>query len=104
MFMGVLLMHVFYLCRESFLRQLVMGAVTIYFGIVLVYMVRHMGEGIRITVFLKAGLGELYGLLAFVFIYFYNGKKGKQLPKAFYYLFYPLHLLLLYGMRQWLFG
>ena len=35
-------------------------------------------------------------VFALVLILRYNGKKGRQLPKAFYYLFYPMHLLLLY--------
>ncbi len=35
-------------------------------------------------------------VIALVLICFYNGSKGRQLPKAFYYLFYPVHLLLLF--------
>lgn len=104
MFMGVLLIVVFYLCRKSFQLQILAGSITIYIGIVLLYVVRYWGQGYPITVFMESSLSELYGLFAFVFIYFYNGQKGKQLPKACYYLFYPLHLLLLYGMKQWWFG
>ncbi|MDE6748696.1 MAG: conjugal transfer protein TraX [Lachnospiraceae bacterium] len=103
MFMGVMLIVVFYLCRKSFLCQVLVGSVTIYVGIVLLYIVRYWGWGFPITVFLESGLSEMYGLFAFVFIFFYNGQKGKQLPKACYYLFYPLHLLLLYGIKQWMF-
>ncbi|MCM1088393.1 MAG: conjugal transfer protein TraX [Muribaculaceae bacterium] len=104
MFMGVMLILVFYLCRKSFWLQFVVGSVTIYVGIVLVYVVRYYGQGIPFTTLLKSGRSELYGLLAFILIYFYNGQKGKQLPKACYYLFYPIHLLLLYGMKRWFFG
>lgn len=38
--------------------------------------------------------------LAFLFVYFYNGERGKQLPKYVFYAFYPAHLLLLFGLRM----
>lgn len=104
MFMGVLLIVVLYVCRSSFWYRFIAGSFTIYIGIVLVYMVRHLGEGKSLTACLQSGISELYGILAFIPIYFYNGKKGRQLPKMCYYLFYPLHLLLLYGIKQRLFG
>lgn len=103
MFMGVLLIVTFYLCRCSFLSQCLVGGAVIYFGIVMVYMVRHWGEGVPMTVYLQSGMSELYGLAAFVLIYFYDGRKGRQLPKMCYYLFYPLHLLALYGLNLWWF-
>lgn len=99
MFMGVCLIVVFYICRKSFWYQFVAGTVTIYGGMVLIYAVNYRGSGVSWGTCLQAATGELYGLLAFCFIYFYNGKKGKLLPKAFYYWFYPLHLLLLYGIK-----
>lgn len=102
MFMGVLLIVAFYVCRSSFLYQFVVGSAAIYFGIVLVYVFRYWDRGFGILRFLQLGVSELYGLVAYCFIYFYNGKKGMQLPKAFYYLFYPLHLLLLYGVYYYL--
>lgn len=104
MFMGVLLIVVFYLCRSSFWHQFIVGSVTIYFGIVMVYVVRYWGRGYSIRRFIDKGFDELYALFAFYFIYFYSGKKGRQLPKACYYLFYPLHLLLIYGIKKHLFG
>lgn len=104
MFMGVLLIVAFYICRKSFWVQFIVGSAAIYFGIVLVYIVRYWGRGISISRYFELGMSELYGLFAFCFIYFYNGQKGRQLPKACYYLFYPLHLLLLYGIKVLVFG
>ncbi|MCM1157915.1 MAG: conjugal transfer protein TraX [Bacteroidales bacterium] len=42
---------------------------------------------------------ELYGLLAMLPISLYNGKRGFSLKMVFYW-FYPLHLLVLFGISQ----
>ena len=39
-----------------------------------------------------------FGLLGFLFLFLYNGKKGRGL-KWLFYLFYPGHLLLIWGIR-----
>ena len=38
---------------------------------------------------------EVWGLFAFVLIWFYNGKKGSKLPKYLFYAFYPVHLFII---------
>lgn len=42
---------------------------------------------------------EVTGIIALFPIHLYNGKRGFSL-KYFFYLFYPVHLLLLYGIGQ----
>ena len=41
---------------------------------------------------------ELYALFALPLLYFYNGQKGAHSAKYFFYVFYPAHLLLLWGI------
>ncbi|MBE5951872.1 MAG: hypothetical protein E7260_09825 [Lachnospiraceae bacterium] len=44
-------------------------------------------------------LWEYTAPLAFVPIFYYNGTRGKQPPKWFFYGFYPIHLLFLWILR-----
>ena len=70
---GILSIVVLYMYRleGNKLKQLIMGAITF--------------------------LWEPWALLAFPLLYLYNGKRGKQ-PKYLFYAFYPIHILVLYGI------
>ncbi|MGX7263151.1 TraX family protein [Enterococcus crotali] len=73
---GVLLIVSFYLLRKEGLIKCIAGALILL-------------------------QNSLFGVLAFVPIYFYNGQRGKQW-KYFFYWFYPVHLLVLYGIQEYL--
>ncbi len=73
---GVLLICCFYITRETpWMRALITSLI--------LYMFYQPSE--------------LYGILALIPIAFYNGERGPQ-TKMFFYWFYPLHLLILYGI------
>lgn len=43
---------------------------------------------------------QLFGMLSCLFIILYNGKKGKLNLKYLFYIFYPLHFIILYGIQM----
>lgn len=57
--------------------------------------------GLTTTILLMGSKTELYALIALIPILLYNGKKGPGL-KYFFYLYYPLHLTLLYIVNQYI--
>lgn len=71
---GILLIVILYLFRNSPLLKCILGALILL-------------------------QNSFFGLFAFGPIYFYNGKRGKQW-KYFFYWFYPVHLLILIGLQQ----
>lgn len=75
---GVAFIVLLYILRENQTEQCILGAIVCLFG-------------------------EPAAALAFIPIYFYNGKRGKQ-KKWLFYVFYPSHLLVLYLIRLWWLG
>lgn len=77
--MGILLIVVLYECRSSRKWQCILGAIVTLFT-------------------------SYTAFPAFFLIYCYNGRRGHQPCRYFFYAFYPLHLLLLYILRLVLFA
>ncbi|MDE5940332.1 MAG: conjugal transfer protein TraX [Lachnospiraceae bacterium] len=100
-FMGVLLIFVMYQTREKDGgAQFMAAGLVMLFGTWGSYLMRYVGNDHTADSLFWSSLREMYGLFAFVLIFLYNGKKGRQLPKPFYYGFYPVHLLILYGFAK----
>lgn len=80
-FIAVLLIYIFYVFRQQEPVRDIVGAVAL----------------------LGAGTIEIAGYVAFLPMHFYNGKRGLRL-KYIFYLFYPVHLLIIALVRIAVFG
>ena len=55
--------------------------------------------GALVGIWLKTGYSlQVYSLFALPLLFLYSGKRGKWKMKYFFYIFYPAHLALLYGV------
>lgn len=70
---GVLLVYILYKTRTERKKQCILGAIAMSY--------------------------EITAPLSFLLIYFYNGQRKQKRFKYFFYLFYPLHLFVLYKIR-----
>lgn len=99
-YMGVLLIFTFYLLRKKpFYVQIVPVACVLFLGTWSMNMLRY-AEAYTIAYLIRFSMRELFGLFAFIPIALYDGTKGRQLPKAVCYGFYPVHLLVLCGIAR----
>ena len=70
----------------------------------LIYMFKDFRLKLLVTaiglVLLSLELGSIqwFSLLSLIILFFYDGKKGKLKLKYMFYIYYPLHLLLIYGI------
>ena len=97
--MGVLLILAFYIWRYNTSGMVISVILVMSVGYML-NTVLHSGAVRWVTnhstdllnAFIRTDRIQIFGLLALPFILLYNGNKGRQLPKLFYYLYYPVHL------------
>lgn len=87
---GVLLVLVFYFCKQKWLR-LSMGA------LVLVLLTLY---NFILSNFTTWGLIEGASLISILLLMAYNGNKGRLKLKWLFYIFYPLHLVLILILRE----
>lgn len=82
-----------------------------FFGVMLpvaVYLGRTKGEKLTLATFVLTALAmdtaavQFYALLTIPLLALYNGKRGKGLGKYFFYIYYPLHLLIIEAIAYYL--
>ena len=90
---GPLMIMFFALYQNKITQFLFVTALNLIF--IEVPLLSYLGEG-DLARYPSDMWWQWFSLLGFIFIFLYNGKKGKLNTKWFFYIFYPLHLGLIY--------
>lgn len=93
---GLAMISVFYLFRKNAGLRALSGAAATY-GFHGMFSLSFPFLGKEIVV-LSNNFTQLYAVGASVFLLFYNGERGNGSLKWMFYFFYPLHLLVLWGI------
>ena len=97
-YMGFVFISMFYLFRSQKVLQCIVFFLT---TLCLMPLFSHYFEKKDWLVSIAAGVIESCGGVALFFVLNYNGMRGYQLPKWFYYAFYPLHLLIIWIVKTY---
>lgn len=115
-FFGVALIYVLYLCRKNYRATLIAGSLMLTVGFFLYRTTVRLSECELKSLqdaydWFVCNREDLFGyltteasgIISLLIIGSYNGQKGHQLPKYFYYAFYPVHLLVFGIIRMIMF-
>lgn len=101
-FIGIPTIVIMYYFRDTKWKQLGFSAIAFIVFTIFDIVLCQVRDGQTLSqIFTNIGTWrfvflEWHGLLAWLLFLFYNGKKGKNINKWFFYGFYPAHLLLIY--------
>ncbi len=89
---GVMFIVVFGLYRNVF-SQFLMAI-----GLNLIFITDPMLSWLGLSEYAKYPDLQWFSMLAFIFIFLYNGKKGPKEYKWLFYIYYPAHIVVLYAI------
>lgn len=94
---GILFIFLFYRLENIRLQMILIIIITFLQYIIVYPYINGIDNNTMITIFFYFG----YSLLSIPLIYSYNGERGKKM-KLIFYAFYPIHILILCTLYQWI--
>ncbi len=98
-FIGFVFVSVFYFFRSQKVLQCIAFFIT---TLCFIPLYQHYFDKQDWLISIAAGVIESCGGVALFFVLNYNEELGCQLPKWFYYAFYPLHLLIIWIVKTYM--
>lgn len=99
--LGILLPVFFYVYRGPINKKIwIMMAIIVGYEFASTFWLSDIGPFDNLISRLAYGIGslELAAVFALIPLSFYSGEKGRLLPRAAYYLFYPVHFMIIWGI------
>lgn len=85
---GILISFMSYICFKNKWLRLILFSIAVLIS------------SLYFELYIHSSNCQFYSMLAIPVLLLYNGKKGKHELKYFFYLYYPLHLVILYGIQM----